>query len=108
MVKIYGYILPGTPYIYTYVTKGIYAYMCSQVRHTYVTKAAYAVIYLCVPGTSTYHIYSCMYDAWYELVPASNSASSWNLSLAIRAHITTKLHEIKTALDASRGEWRCN
>ena len=56
------------------------------------------------PGTSIYHIYSYMYSAWYKLVPACSYSSGWNLSLAIRAHITTKLHELKTALNASRGE----
>ena len=43
----------------------------------------------------------------YELIPACNSSSSLNLSLAIRSRITAKLHELKTALDAGRGEWRC-
>ena len=36
------------------------------------------------------------------MVPASDSSYGWNVSLAIRVHITTKLHELKTTVDASR------
>ena len=59
------------------------------------------------PGAYTYDVYSYIYIAWYELVPVCNSSSSWNLSLGNRVHTTTKLHQLKTDLDASRGEWRC-
>ena len=59
------------------------------------------------PGTSTYHTCSNIYSAWYELVLACNSSSGWNFSLIIRAHTTTKIHELKTVLDTSRGRWRC-
>ena len=72
-------------------------------------KYIFIYVYICVPGSFTYHTYSIVYivRVMYELVPACTSSSSLNLSLAIRSHITTKLHELKTALDASRGEWRC-
>ena len=33
------------------------------------------------------NLYSYVYRAWYELVPACNSSSSWNPALASRAHI---------------------
>ena len=82
----------------------------SQVRHTYVTKGTYAFIYSTYgtrePGTCTYHIYSYIHGAWYELVPACNSSFGWNFSLLTRGHITTKLHELNIALDVSKGEWR--
>ena len=54
------------------------------------------------PGTSTYHIFSYIYSAWNELVPACNSSAGWNLSLAIREHITTKLHEHRYAIRTSQ------
>lgn len=38
------------------------------------------------------------------VIPVSDA---WNPSLVIRAHTTTKLHELNTALDGSRGGWRC-
>ena len=86
--------------------------ICSHVRHTYVTKGTYAFKYLYVCNRWTWYLYiSCIlvpiYSAWHELVPAFNSSSGWKCSLATRAHITTTLHELKTASDESRGEWRC-
>ena len=41
--------------------------------------------------------------SWYQ--PGTSlqySSYGWNFSLVIGAHTTTKLHELKTALDASR------
>ena len=81
----------------------------SQVRHTYVTKGTYAFIYshvfyrwLYIPYILV-HIYGALvYSAWYQVVAACNSSSGWNLSLVIRVHITTKLHELKTSLDARK------
>ena len=88
-----------------------------QVRHTYVTKGTYAYIHTYSKGeprvpvhtiySRTYISYCALvYSAWYQLAPACNSSYGWNFSLVIRVHIT-KLHELKTALDASRGKWRC-
>ena len=73
----------------------------------YVTKDTYASIYsdLCYKWTctSTYAIYSYIYSThtavwyrWYE--PAIPVAP-----VSFRGHITTKLHELKTVLDAGRG-----
>ena len=57
-----------------------------------------------------YIVYMCycalVCSAWY-LVPACNSSYAWNLPLAIRAHATTKLHELTMALHTSRGGWMC-
>ena len=72
----------------------------SQVRQTYVTKSTYfeVCIHILIRIVQvnrvplyTYNIYSYIHSAWYELVPACNSSSSWNLSVAIRVRITTKL-----------------
>ena len=65
------------------------------------------------PGTCTYHIYPYIYSAWYQLVPAWYQPAILQLRLELlpgnystyRDHAPRKL---KTALDASRGEWRCN
>ena len=86
----------------------------SRVRHTYVTKSTYAFIYsyvwhrwtwyLYVPYIYTRTHYIVRGTSWYQPVIA---VKRWNISLTIWEHITTKLHELKTTLYASRGEWRC-
>ena len=60
------------------------------------------------------HICCCalVYSAWYvHVVPGTTSLLSYQPVIpvtpgAIRGHITTKLHELKTVLDAGRGGWR--
>ena len=78
--------------------------------HTYCTGDPLVPLHTYVPGTSTYPIYWYLqvYSPWNELVPACNASSGLNFPLAVRAHITTKLYELKTALDAGRGGWRKN
>ena len=91
--------------IITYPPK--YAMRTSQrVRtHSYI-RTYYTLWYLYISYTIV-HIYCALvYSAWYQVVPACKSSYGCNVSLIIRVHIT-KLHELKTALDASRGKWRC-
>ena len=106
----------------------------SQIRHTYVTKGTYAFIYsyytystgeplapvhtiYCIhtyctgenSGTCTYPIFSYIYTVLSYIV----RGTSWYqpvivvTPVVIRAHTTTNLHELKTALDAGRGGWSC-
>ena len=73
--------------------------------HSYI-RTYYTLWYLYISYTIV-HIYCALvYSAWYQVVPACKSSYGCNVSLIIRVHIT-KLHELKTALDASRGKWRC-
>ena len=72
------------------------------------------VLHRWLSGTSTYAIFSYLYIACFELVPAWkqdlipgwNTSSGLKVPCEIRAHITTNLHKLKTALDAGRGGWR--
>ena len=41
-----------------------------------------------------------------DMVPACNSSSGFNVPRVIRAHVTPKLHTLKTVLDARRCVWR--
>ena len=45
--------------------------------------------------------------SWYHSLKAGTrvNSSSGFFASAIRGHITSKLNELKTALDASRGRW---
>ena len=62
----------------------------------------YLYIPLHAPYTRTYivHIY-----IWYQVVRACNPMGACVL---YSAYITTKLHEVKTALESSKGQWRAN
>ena len=101
-------------------------YLCSQVpevRHTFYTSQrvrtrSYIHLHTYCTGdplvplhtlySRTYIVHGTSWYQKYELIPARNTSSGLNSPRAIRAHIgiTTKLHELQTALDASRGEWR--
>ena len=89
--------------------------MCSQVRHPYMRHKGYVRIhlfrsmiqvnlYLYIPlhslHTRTYIVYIQQCGArWYEpVIPVA--------PVSFRAHITTKLHELKTVLDEGRSRWR--
>ena len=78
----------GTPYARH---KGTYAFMYRWTCYLYIP--IYTRTYI---GRGT---------SWYQpVIPVSAGTSPWQVE---HIFITTKLHELKTALEASRGEWRC-
>ena len=107
--KLALHILTGT----SYVTKGAHSHRYAMRHKEYAFIYSYVryrwTWYLYIPYNLV-HIYCALvYSAWY-LVPACNYSHARNFSLVIRAHIhtTTKLHELNTALDASRGDGGAN
>ena len=80
-----------------------YAIRTSQ-KGTYVFTYSYVFYrWLYVPYILVDIFAAIVYGAWYQVVRDCNLSGA----CGIGAHITKKLHELKTALDASRGGWRC-
>ena len=63
--------------------------------------------YLYIPYIFVHICCALVYSAWYEEVPAWYMLAIPVMPLVLRAHATTNVHELKTALDAGRGRWRC-
>ena len=59
------------------------------------------------PLVRLHTLYSRTYivRAWNKLVSAWNSSSGLNFPRVFRGHIKTKIHKLKTVLDAGRGWW---
>ena len=96
--QIDAYSLPGTPYV----------------RHKWYVRVQIFVRipqvnlwYLYIPHIFVYIYCALAYSAWCQLVPGWYQLVIPLTPVVIRAHTTTNLHELKMALDAGRGGWRC-
>ena len=106
-----------TKYVNVKTTKTTTNNVYSQARHTYVcihvTKDTFAFIYsdICYrstcTSTSTFAIYSHIY-AHIKCGTRRHGSVIAVAPVVVRAHTTTKPHELKTALDAVRGGWKAN